>query len=192
MPPFSGSENWSQENRGSCRVRNNGAVQGRATWHRWSRTASPFRLLPELGRTSRILVTHGRALSRIAKYPRPLKTFEPLRAIGSHAPRRSRKASPWRKQAYGLPPGRSNGHTPGGRSRCSALCSRCQLASSPRTLRGKFPASIGISAIPARCCPWLGSLPPPRTPVYGPKGQGIGASGTWKSKRGKERGASSI
>ncbi|KAK1336337.1 hypothetical protein QTO34_004143 [Cnephaeus nilssonii] len=43
-------------------------------------------------------------------------------------------------------------------------------------LRGTFPTSVGVAAVPARCCSWLGSLPPPRAPMYGPKGQGGGGA----------------
>lgn len=81
---------------------------------------------------------------------------------------------------------RGHGHTPGSRSRGSALRRRRQLASRAGPLRGAFSASIRVSAITARCCPWFSSLPPPRTPVYGPKGQGTGASRSWKTGKGRD------
>lgn len=105
---FQGQDNWSDWQRLSSLVRNSDTIQGRTTCCHCSRISSPFRLLPKL-ENSRILVSHGRVLGGIAKYPTPLETSDLLTATGSPAPRSHRKASPRRKKPYGLPWGTGAG-----------------------------------------------------------------------------------
>lgn len=179
LPPF-GQEAGRPRSRksGALKTRNSGGVSSGADPGPSHRPAGFPTQTPDPSEVPRRILT-ARASGGRGDRPRGNRRGPslPERAPGSPAPRACRK-SPGSETSHGARLGAGparHGHAPGRPFRGSALRRGGQLARAAWAPRGAVSPRPRVPAMSARGCPGPGSLPAPRPPVHGPKGQGTGA-----------------